>query len=571
MTPLTAPTPVVVDVTRLAPLPRVGAMRRELAVKDTRDALIPPHERHAVTVGECLEALGLPLLTGEHARSRVAQTVAGADLAGIVPRPMEAAPGPDTRVGRARAALWTMGLEGVYGAVIRQAIRRYALELRRRHPDTTSLTVDGADEREAAAEGPGGPCGSRREHRPDLTPRLVGRTGTAEGVPVGGHVTAGHGSARPASRCHRPQRRQPLPDVGEPLLGAASQVFAGEGVALAAEPRCRFGTGGPQTVGRRPEVGESPAWGAWPWRWARAGRRTGETAPDHGGSGGRAYWGQTAAGARPERPWRCLVVESTPRATAQAPRAAAAPQVERAALVTLQAQWPRRPLAGEAEAPQAATLCRRELAVHCQPLPDTGGPAGGPATRPTRGRPPKTAPRPQRHVWRVLWPGPEATALITARTRRDRRVVLATQVLEAEPLSEAERLRASKGQPAAELRCKWAKNPAAMAPLFLETPTRLAALGWVSLSARLRDTLVARHVRNSLAARGEPVPDRPAPSPRPTARTVFQRRRTLAVVTVVGAGPRHRQVTPLNAVQGQVISLLGDASAISTRPHRNSG
>jgi len=148
---------------------------------------------------------------------------------------------------------------------------------------------------------------------------------------------------------------------------------------------------------------------------------------------------------------------------------------------------------------------------------------------------------------------------------------LATQVLEAEPLSEAERLRASKGQPAAELRCKWAKNPAAMAPLFLETPTRLAALGWVSLSARLRDTLVARHVRNSLAARGEPVLDRPAPSPRPTARTVFQRRRTLAVVTVVGAGPRHRQVTPLNAVQGQVISLLGDASAISTRPHRNSG
>src|SRR5262249_347383 len=275
MTPLTAPTPGVVDVTRLAPLPRVGAMRRELAVKDTRDALIPPHERHAVTVGECLEALDLPLLTGEHARSRVAQTVAGADLAGIVPRPMEAAPGPDTRVGRARAALWTMGLEGVYGAVIRQAIRRYALELRRRHPDTTSLTVDGADARGAAAEGPGGPCGSRREHRPDLTPRLVGRTGTAEGVPVGGHVTAGHGSARPAPRCHRPQRRQPLPDVGEPLLGAASQVFAGEAVALAAEPRCRFGTGGPQTVGRRPEVGESPAWGAWPWRWARAGRRTG--------------------------------------------------------------------------------------------------------------------------------------------------------------------------------------------------------------------------------------------------------------------------------------------------------
>src|SRR5262249_54933745 len=213
---------------------------------------------------------------------------------------------------------------------------------------------------------------------------------------------AGHGSARPAPRCHRPQRRQPLPDVGEPLLGAASQVFAGESVALAAEPRCRFGTGGPQTMGRRPEVGESPAWGAWPWRWSRAGRRTGETAPDHGGSGGRAYRGQTAAGARPERPWRCLVVESTPRATAQAPRAAAAPQVERAALVTLQAQWPRRPLAGEAEAPQAATPCRRGAGGARPPPPPTPGPrrgappppppAGAPQTPPPPPPPPPAAP-----------------------------------------------------------------------------------------------------------------------------------------------------------------------------------
>jgi hypothetical protein len=47
--------PAVVDGTRLDHLPLVGAMLRELAVKETLDALIPPHERHAVTVGECVE------------------------------------------------------------------------------------------------------------------------------------------------------------------------------------------------------------------------------------------------------------------------------------------------------------------------------------------------------------------------------------------------------------------------------------------------------------------------------------------------------------------------------------
>jgi Domain of unknown function (DUF4277) len=68
--------PAVVDGTRLDHLPLVGAMLRELAVKETLDALIPPHERHAVTVGECIEALVLVMLTGAHALSRVAETTA---------------------------------------------------------------------------------------------------------------------------------------------------------------------------------------------------------------------------------------------------------------------------------------------------------------------------------------------------------------------------------------------------------------------------------------------------------------------------------------------------------------
>jgi Domain of unknown function (DUF4277) len=55
MRPPTFPTPEGIDVKRLDHLPLVGAMLRELAVKETLDALIPPHERHAVTVGECVE------------------------------------------------------------------------------------------------------------------------------------------------------------------------------------------------------------------------------------------------------------------------------------------------------------------------------------------------------------------------------------------------------------------------------------------------------------------------------------------------------------------------------------
>lgn len=131
-------------------------------------------------------------------------------------------------------------------------------------------------------------------------------------------------------------------------------------------------------------------------------------------------------------------------------------------------------------------------------------------------------------------------------------------------------LRAYKGQPAVELSFKWAQNPAAIAPIFLETPTRLAALGCVYLFALLVYTLAERQVRKALMERGETLPDRPAPSQRPTARTAFQLMRNIAVVTRLWAGHPYRQVTTPNSRQLYVICLLGYAPSIYTLPHQNS-
>jgi hypothetical protein len=73
-------------------------------------------------------------------------------------------------------------------------------------------------------------------------------------------------------------------------------------------------------------------------------------------------------------------------------------------------------------------------------------------------------------------------------------------------------------------------------------------LGCVYLMALLVYTLVERQSRKSLTERRETLPARPAPSQRPTARTVFQRMRNLAVVTLVWAGQSHRQVTTLGPI-----------------------
>ena len=473
MPPPATPTPAVVDVKRLDHLPLVGTMLRELTVKDTLDALIPPHERHEVTVGECVEALVFTILTGEHALSRVAETLSGYDVEVIFQRPMDAAQFHDNRLGRALDALWTTGRDRVYGAVISRAIQQYALELVRLHTDTTSLKVSGAYEPDEEAEGPLVTFGYSRDHRPDLKQLLFGLTVTAEGIPVWGHVTDGNRSDRTEHRFHITQLRQHLPDLGEPLLVADSKFCAGETMALATEHRFRFVTLVPQTVSLRQELVEAPELGVLPLLWERPGRRKGECESSHGTSTVRPYPWKTVAGERQELPWRLLVVESTQLAKAKALRLTAAQQAEQGMLTTLQQQWQRRTFACEADARQAATLCLRGLALPDHQLTYTVDAEWVPAKRTTRGRPPKDAPRPQRQVWRVSWQVQEATAAILAQAQREHRFVLATNVLDTQHLSDADLLRAYKGQPAVELSFKGAKTPQPSRPSSWKRPPGL--------------------------------------------------------------------------------------------------
>ena len=52
---------------------------------------------------------------------------------------------------------------------------------------------------------------------------------------------------------------------------------------------------------------------------------------------------------------------------------------------------------------------------------------------------------PQRQVWRVTWQVQEATEAITAQAQRECRFVLATNVLDAQELTDVELLRTYKG------------------------------------------------------------------------------------------------------------------------------
>jgi hypothetical protein len=302
---------------------------------------------------------------------------------------------------------------------------------------------------------------------------------------VWGHITDGHPRDRPAHRVPIPQRRQHLPDRGEPLWVADRQCCAGETMARAAAHRWCLVTWVPPTVGLRPALVEAPELKGLPRLWARPGRRQGETEPERGAAVGRPYRWKTAAGAAQEWPLRLRVGESTHRAKAQAPRRAAAQPTAGRPLAARPRPWQRRTCAGAAAAPQAASVCLRALPVPSHHLTSTVSAEGVPAKRTTRGRPPTEAPRPQRRVWCVTWQVQEAPEAIGLRAQRAGRVVRATPGLAGQHLSDAELRRADTGQPAVARSGQWAHNPAAIAPRFLETPTRMAVLGCLDVIALL--------------------------------------------------------------------------------------
>jgi hypothetical protein len=93
-------------------------------VKDRLAALMPPHQRHAGTVGACGEAVVLTLRTGEPAVSRGAERWAGDDVAVRCQRPVDAAQVPDHRWGRAWDPLGATGLDRRYGGVSSPALHR---------------------------------------------------------------------------------------------------------------------------------------------------------------------------------------------------------------------------------------------------------------------------------------------------------------------------------------------------------------------------------------------------------------------------------------------------------------
>jgi transposase len=171
--------------------------------------------------------------------------------------------------------------------------------------------------------------------------------------------------------------------------------------------------------------------------------------------------------------------------------------------------------------------------------------------RTRRGRPAKTAPPPTESGYRLV-------VEVEARSTREEDngwTVLATTV-RSEECPDADILQAYQDQnTTVEPGFRWIKNPAAISPVWLEKPERIAALAMLTVLGLLVYSVIQRQVRLYLRTHDQQIPGNKGMTATPTAAVVVA---LFAQVSMIQLGIADQQVEQMYGVQAHHL-LLCDA------------
>jgi transposase len=462
----------------VAHLPLVLGVLRRLEVAPVMDRLIPPHPAHGLSCGRGVEALVLAILDGHHALYKVGRRLEEQGmLTLLLPRLTRAALN-DYRLGHILDALFAANLNKVFGAMALQALVVYAIPTPWLHQDTTTITLYGASEdAPQRPEAPHPTYGHSKDGRDDLKQVLLSLGVSGDGgIPLRLGLRDGN---------HSDSVEAPLAIEECLALGldgvrgivADSKAYSRRTLGLCLEHGIGLVTIVPRTCAMRQEL---EAWGrqhlALPLLVEKPGRSKAEEPRRwHGHSILRRVEVEYSEGRVAQEEVRFVVVHSSQLAQQHAQTYAGAQEKEAGAIADhvrqVQAQWfACRP---DAEAAIAAYEGREQNRR---------------TRRTRRGRPAKTDPLPIEAGYRLMV---EVDALTNVEEDNGW-TVLATTV-RAETCTDADILRAYQEQTTTvEPGFRWIKNPAAIAPVWLEKPERIAALAMLTVLGLLVYSVIQR-------------------------------------------------------------------------------
>src|SRR3990170_1236662 len=552
----------IIDVKRLDHLPLVAACMRYLEIAKTIDELVPPHPLNHVTTGECVEALVLSILTGEHALYNVSEALSQYDTSVIFQKEVDPNWFHDNRLGNSLDDLKTAGLDNLYSAIISKAIIKHSLGLSHLHFDTTSLSLYG--EYETGEENPLVALGFSKQHRPDLKQVLFGMTVTQDGnVPITGRITAGNTSDSTENRFNITSLRNIIPDLSKSILAADSKFFSCPTLDMAYQNKLSFVTLVPKTVGLRDELVKDD--GDFHLLLTKDGRKKGTFEEYRGYSVIRPYVYETEDGKKVERTIRFLVVESTTLEKRKDKKIDAGIPSEEEELIKIANGLKKKVFACEKDAQMEASAIKDKKKVLYHSLNLNVKKIEVPLKR-GRGRPRNGENAPIEEGW-VIEPSFSLNKEKVEKKRKsESRYVLATSVLDKEKFPDDEFLKVYKGQAGVESNFKWTKNPAAVAPIFLNTPDRILALGFVYLVALMVYTLMERQIRNKLKEEGEVIKGNTGKTDNPTGEVLFWNLCGISVVISIIGDKVYKSTTNVTLMHKLIVTLFGFDMQIYQQP-----
>jgi transposase len=533
---------MAITVQRISPvahLPLILGMLRKLGVAAIIDGLLPPNPAHVLSGGRGVEAFILAILDGHHALYKVGSRLEERGMLPLLQSGLERTTLNDYRLGQILDALFAANLNRVFGAVALRALEVYAIPTPWLHQDTTTITLYGAYEEATRPDGQApqataGPVpprpayGHSKDGHDDLKQVLLSLGVSSDGgLPLRLGVRDGNTS----DSTETPVAIEECLALGlEGMCGivADSKAYCKRTLGLCLEKRVGLITLVPRTCAVRQEL---EAWGlqqgALPLLLEKPGRTRQESPRQwHGQSVVRQVEVEYSDGRVTLEALRFVVVHSNQLAQQAALSYVKAQTHEASRVAEHISRVEARRFACAADAETALAdyegrgqgrrgrrprpwryhaLCYRVEA--CQQR----------KKRARRGRPPKAEP-PQEEVSYRL--GVESTALERAKDEQGW-FVLATTV-GAEGCSDTEVLQAYQEQnTTVEAGFRWIKNPAAITPVWLEKPERIATLAMLTVVGLLVYALIQRQVRLYLRHHDQQLPGNKGATAIPTAAVVL--------------------------------------------------
>jgi transposase len=505
----------------------------------------------------------LAILDGDHALYKVGQRLEERGILALLQPGLTRASLHDYRLGHILDALFAANLTQVFSAIALKALEVYAIPTSWLHQDTTTIALYGAYANEPKTVGAPRPAyGHSKDGRDDLKQVLLSLGVSGDGgLPLRLGVRDGNRS----DSVETPLAIEECLALGlEGVRGivADSKAYSRRTLGVCLEHGIDLVTLVPRTCAVRQEL---EAWGrqqsTLPLLVEKLGRTQAE-APRHwhGHSVLRHVEVEYSDGRVAQQELRFVVVHSSQLAQQQTHTYASAQEKEAQAvadhLQRVQARW--FACVPDADAAIAEYEGRGQGRRGRRPRPWRYHTvryrivAETRRTRRTRrGRPAKTEPLPTESGYRLVV---EVEAL--SNLEEDNGWTVLATTVRAEDCTDAEILQAYQEQnTTVEPGFRWIKNPAAISPVWLEKPERIAALAMLTVVGLLVYSVIQRQVRLYLRTHDQQIPGNKGMTATPTAAVVLA---LFAHVALIQLGTEDQQIEQIYGVQPHHL-LLCDA------------